>query len=307
MIVAAPERWDEACFAVPAIRAMARSGLVGALVCREEQEAFWKTASDLPRILFSQKTSASQLAAKLNDSWEAALCWELGLAAKAIAKAKIQRRLGPAHEPRLKKFLTHPLEAREAVTEHRVRLYLNTAEELGIPVSQPEFFVPASLGIPAKPQTVLLCPGSDFGPSHEWHVDSWQILAETLLDKGKHLTIAGEIGGRGLGKSLAYRLGDQAEFLHLSPISAALPALAEYQWVIAADSSIPHLAAFTGATCITLFGPNDANWKRPLGKQHVVVKNHVECAPCLSPKCQMDNRCQNELKVSYVLAALPGR
>jgi ADP-heptose:LPS heptosyltransferase len=305
MLVAVPERWDEACFAVPAVRAFVRSGLVGAIVCFEEQESFWKTVSSVPCFTFSHKTSAGQLAKSIGGDWEASLVWDHGIAAKAFAKAKIQRRLGPSDD-KLKKLLTHPLNAHEAPTEHRVRLYLNSAQEMGISVNQPEFFLPAALGIPAKPHSVLLCPGSDFGASHEWSLDRWQMVAESLLEKGKHLTIAGSISKRILGKILADRLGGDAEFFNASPLGAALTTLATFQLVIAADGSLPHLAAYTGGTCVTLFGPNDPNWKRPLGKQHVVVKHHVECAPCLSAKCRMDHRCQNELQVSNILAAIPG-
>lgn len=301
MLVALPERWDEACFAVPSVRALVRSGLIGALVCYDEQESFWKTVCNLPCFTFSHKTSAGQLAKLLDNNWEASLAWEEGVAAKAFVKAKIPRRLGPASDLGLKKLLTHPLNVREAPTEHRVRLYLNTAEEMSVSVNQPEFFVPASLGIPAKPKTVLLCPGSDFGISHEWPLDRWQMVAEALLEKGKLLTIAGSVGARDLGKILSARLGGDAEFFHASPLGAAIPTLATFQLIIAADGSLPHLAAYTGGTCITLFGPNDPNWKRPLGKQHTVVRHHVECAPCISPKCRMDNRCQSELQVADVL------
>jgi ADP-heptose:LPS heptosyltransferase len=303
MLVALPRRWDEACFAVPAVRALERSGLIGALVCHEEQENFWKTVSTLPCFTFSNKSSSGKLAKLLENDWEASLAWEDGIAARAFAKAKIQRRLGPA-SANLKRLITHPLQAKEAPTEHRVRLYLNTCEEMGIPINHPEFFAPASLGIPTKPQSVLLCPDSDYGPSHEWPLDRWQMVAEHLLEKGKHLTVAGLVGGRNLGKILTSRIGSNADFLILNSLSATIPSLSTFQSVIAADGSLPHLAALTGCTCITLFGPNDPNWKRPLGKQNIVVKHHVECAPCLSPKCRMDNRCQNELQVSDVLNAI---
>lgn len=303
MLVALPERWDEACFAVPALRALARSGIVSALVCHEGQESFWKTVCDLPCFTFSHKTSLGELAKIIGNHWEASLVWEEGIAAKAFVKAKIPRRLGPS-DVRLKKLLTHPLQAREAPTEHRVRFYLNSVEEMGVSVNQAEFFAPASLGIPAIPKTVLLCPGSDFGISHEWSLDRWQMVASSLLEKGYHLTVAGSVGSRDLGKILSARLGEDAEFFHASPLGAALSTLATFQLIISADGSLPHLAAYSGGTCITLFGPNDPNWKRPLGKQHVVVRHHVECAPCFSPKCSMDERCQNELQVSDVLAAI---
>lgn len=305
MVIVAPERWDETCFAVPAIRALVRSGLVGAIVCHEEQEAFWKSACDLPQFLFNGKTSAGALAKELGDGWEASLAWEKGTPAKAFSKAKIQRRLGPDSKA-LAKYLTHPIQASEEPTVHRVRLYLNTAAEMGVPVDQPEYFEPAEMGIEPVPGSMLLCPDSDFGASHEWPLDRWQELAGELSKQHETISVACLADGRQLGKQLSERLGEKAEPVSLESFSTALPLLAALDTVVAADGSLPHLAAHAGATCITLFGPNDAVWKRPLGKRHVVVKRHVECAPCLSAKCLMDSRCQNELEVSEVLKAISG-
>lgn len=305
MLLGLPERWDEACFAVPAVRALENSGLLGGLVLREEQAEFWRTVSGLPQVVFSEKTGWRKLAGELSGSWEASLVWEDGIAAKAFAKAKIAKRLGP-EKGVPGKLLTYPLDVAEGATEHRVRLYLKTCERMGVAVDKPEFFAPVDLGIPPEPGTVLLCPGSDFGVSHEWILDRWQEVGESLRAEGRRITVAGENGGRGLGKILAERLGGGTEFFHAEPLAGALPLLAVYELTVAADGSLPHLAAHAGSTCVTLFGPNDAVWKRPLGKRHKVVKRHVECAPCLSAKCLMDGRCQKELEVAKVLAAALG-
>lgn len=304
MLVALPQRWDEACFAVPALRTLVRSGMVGGLLCLREQEEFWKMETRLPQIHYVQRSKVSALAAAVGGGWQAALVWEDGVVAKALAKAGIAKRIGDSSGA-FSKFLTDPLEITESAVEHRVRRYMKTCELMGIPVDRAEYFAPASMGVSAPPRSVLLCPGSDFGPSYEWPLDRWQELAEELLSQGKSLTVAGAISERGLGKILSQRLGADAEYLHAHPLSSALPMLAAHQLVIAADGSIPHLAAHSGATCVTLFGPNDVVWKRPLGKRHSVVKRHAECVPCLSPKCLLDGRCQRELDVATVLAAIP--
>ncbi len=303
MLLGLPERWDEACFAVPAVRALVRTGLVEGLALRQEQAEFWKTVCDLPQVLFSEKTSVGKLATDLRGEWEASLVWENGILAKAFAKATIARRLGP-EKVIPAKWLTHPLDIAEGVREHRVRLYLNTCERIGVETANPEFFAPADLGIRPEAGTVLLCPGSDFGASHEWALDRWQELGEALREMGRRITVAGVVGGRGLGKALAERLGVEKAFFHAEPLAGALPLLAVHELTVAADGSLPHLAAHAGSTCVTLFGPNDAVWKRPLGKRHKVVKRHVECAPCLSAKCLLDGRCQTDLDVARVMAAI---
>lgn len=304
ILVATPERWDEACFSVPAMRALVNARLATGILCRVEQSAFWKTVTNIPQIHYTGSARLGKLAADIGRGWDAALVWENGIAAKALAKSGIGKRLGP-DEDKLGKLLTHPVVSKESPTEHRVRMYIEVCSQMGVAVNKPEYFMAAPLGIPAEPNTVLLCPGSDFGASHEWPLNRWQELAEELIEKGKKITVAGVVGGRKLGKILAGRLGSDADFFHAAPMEAALPLLAVHQLVISADGSLPHLAAHAGSTCVTLFGPNDSHWKRPLGKRHVVVKRHVECAPCLSTKCLLDGRCQAELEVERVLTAIP--
>jgi ADP-heptose:LPS heptosyltransferase len=301
--VAAPERWDEACFAVPAMRAILASGLELGVICREDQHEFWKCVKGLEVLSFTPKAKPKAVAALIRDKWQAALLWEPGLAADAVKLAAVPRRLGPALG-KLKRRLTHPFECSENRLEHRVRFYLSAVETMGIPTGNPEFFTPTRLGIEARAGTVLLCPDSDFGPSHEWLLDRWTDLAQRLIQNGCHLTVAGLTGGRSLGQTLAEALDTQPEFFEATRLAAALPMLAAHPRVIAADGSLPHLAALAGAACVTLFGPNDPVWKRPLGRHHTVVRRHVECAPCLLGKCPMDGRCQRELECERVWAAL---
>lgn len=303
MLVAAPERWDEACFAVPALRALMAAGLGTGILCQEERREFWQTLPGLEVLAFPPRAKAKVAAAEIRGKWRAALVWEPGFAADAVKIADVPRRLGP-EDRKLKKQLTHPLVFTEKPLEHRVRFYLSAVEEMGINTLNPEFFAPAAIGIEPVAGAVLICPDSDFGPSHEWPLDRWREIARHLLENQRRVTVTGLDGGRGLGKSLAAELGEDIGFFQASPLAGAQPLLAAHGLVIAADGSLPHLASHVGATCVTLFGPNDPAWKRPLGRRHAVVKRHAECAPCLLAKCPLDLRCQNELETGRVLAAI---
>jgi len=303
LLIAAPERWDEACFAVPAVRAIRASGLSVGVICREEKQDFWHTLPDVEVIGYSQKTKAKQLIAQIGADWQASLVWEPGMVADAVVLARVPRRLGP-DDRKLNKRLTHPLGFSTGPLEHRVRFYLSAVEEMGVHTTKPEFFAPTSVGIAAANGTVLLSPDSDFGQSHEWSLEGWLEIAGNLIEKNCRVTVAGIDGERRLGETLAAKLGDAAKFFHATPLAGALPKLAEYSLCIAADGSLPHLAAHVGATCLTLFGPNDPAWKRPLGRRHAMVRRHVECAPCLLAKCPLDRRCQNELTPARVWSAV---
>jgi ADP-heptose:LPS heptosyltransferase len=299
MIVAAPLRWDEACFMVPAVRALIGSGLATGVLCTTEQREFWLTVKGLKVMDFPALTKAKVLAAALSGSWHASLAWEVGPAAEAFKIAGIPTRLG-MDEKKLNKLLTRPLSVVADPLAHRVRDYLETVEEFGVRTDRAEYFAPADLGITPASGAVLLCPGSDFGASHEWVLERWVEIGKRIQASGRRVTAVSVDGGRNLGKSLAEQLGGGAEFFHATPLAGALPLLAVHGLLVAADGTLPHLAAHVGATCVTLFGPNDPAWKRPLGRRHSVIRRHVECGPCLLSKCAFDGRCQLELDVERV-------
>jgi len=300
MLVTAPERWDEACFAVPAVRALVASGLPVTVLCSSAHESFWKTLSGLTLLPYPAKASAGAISALIAGKFAAAIVWEAGTAADACAKAGIPRRTGPGGDKALVKRLTDPMPLpAPGPIEHRVRHYLGLVEAMGIESRVAAYFEPAVLGISPEPGSVLLAPDSDYGRSHEWPLDRWEAVGRALLESGARLVMA----GGSLGSRLTAALGSgQVAPIPLSGDS--LPVLAGFERVITADGSLAHLAAHAGATCVVLFGPNEPAWKRPLGKRHSVLRQHVECSPCFAPKCAMDLRCQHELDLERVLAAV---
>jgi ADP-heptose:LPS heptosyltransferase len=303
MLVAAPTRWDEACFAVPALRAMVASGVRTGVLCPDEQKAFWSTLEGVTVLSFATRGKVASVAAGISGNWEAALSWEAGFGAEVFKAARIPKRLG-VEERRFGKLLTHRLEIPVGPLEHRVRHYLATVEELGIKTGRVEFFASAAMGVEVVPRSILLCPESDFGANHEWPIGRWHEIGTALVQSGYRVAVINVKPGPSLGQTLAEKLGGEVERLQVRSLAEILPTLAAYRWVIAADGSLPHLAAHAGATCMTLFGPNDPVWKRPLGRRHAVVRHHVECAPCLLAKCPLDGRCQSEMETARVLRAV---
>jgi ADP-heptose:LPS heptosyltransferase len=305
MLIAAPTRWDEACFAVPAVRALAHSGLRVGVLCPEIQRPFWETLNGPAVIAFSETTKAKTLAPRLAGRWEAFITWEPGVAAEAASRAAIPRRLGPEGKP-LRKLLTHPVGGltTSGPPTHRVRDFLGLVEALGLDTARPEFFRPVDLAIKPEAGTVLLCPDSDYGRTYEWPLERWLETARALLASQRRVTIASITGGAGLGTALATTLGGDIPCVEAAPLTSVLPLLAVHPVVIAADGSLPHLAAHVGTVCVTLFGPGDPNWRRPLGRRHSTVSRSAECSPCLLSKCPLDLRCQTELSAAPVWEAM---
>lgn len=308
ILFAAPERWDEACFAAPALRALRASRPLSTIgvVCHEDQVSLWESIAKIDAIIsYDRRTKVSALARALvesNKNWDAALLWESNLVSDLCRSLKLTQILCYNTKP-LSKIATDviPCIPRGGPTTHRVEHYLDFLKALHIPCHKPEFFSPCSVRNAASAQQLLLSPLSDFGASHEWPIASWQQL---ILDwQSAHQTPITllSLPHREMPRELS-QLG--CEVIELRQWSDLWPILNDTRLTVAADSSAAHLSAHMGVPTLTLFGPNDPDWKRPLGKQNRVVRRKVECSPCLTPKCALDLRCQQELSVATVFAAL---
>jgi heptosyltransferase-2 len=304
LLVISPARWEEACFSVPSVRALIAGGLEPLVLCSDEMREFWRSIPGLEVMTHAPNAKAKQIAANLSSqNFHSALMWESSPAADAARLAKIGNRIGPAIKS-LKKILTQAIAIDEAATDHRVRFYLQTTMQMGVESYLPEFFSPLGPPTSSRKEQILLCPDSDFGSNHEWPLDRWQGIARRLIDAGQKPLIICIEEGRNLGARLAEALGDELDHQSFASPAHALGLFSDHRLLVAADGSVPHLASHFGATCIVLFGPNDPNWKRPLGKRHAIVRHHVECTPCLLEKCPLDLRCQNELRVDRVWTAI---
>lgn len=290
--VAAPAGWREASFSLPACRALSRRGPVRVL-CGPQQRRFWELAG-------FETTAMAKLAPRDLAGVGRMIVWEDGAIAKAAAKARVAERVGPAMDG-LAKRLTQAVEVAgpPGPPSHRVRRYLGVVESMGIDPMEPANFAPIEVG----PEVVrsgrwLVVPDSDFGANHEWEVDRWFALLEWLGKCG----VAWELGGRGaVAKALADWFSVERREIDL----AAVPEeVAGFEFCLAADGSVPHVAAALGTRCAVLFGPGEPALTRPLGRQHLAVRRKVECSPCFLTKCPIDLRCQRELEVEMVEKAL---
>ncbi len=67
------------------------------------------------------------------------------------------------------------------------------------------------------------------------------------------------------------------------------------------DSGPMHLAAALGVSTVAVFGPTDARETGPLGPKTTVVREPVDCSPCLYRDCPIDHRCMERVSVERVL------
>ena len=310
MLVAAPERLDDACFSVPALRSLMAMPEVGPVhvLCPDWQRSLWRTVPEIEVIGYREGAGARAIRAEIEAvgvGFSAAVFWDCCHAARAAKKAKIDPRFGPAVEG-LAPDLTTPLEVKRppGPIEHRVRDFLLTARALGAMPFSAEYFEPVDLGIEVEPDSLAIVPDSDFGSAHQWPLARWLETARLAATRlGRPVTVVDRDVGEMAGE-LAEALGDLAVLEKSTTMAEDLYLLGRHRVVACVDGGAPHLASHVGATCVVLFGPNEPAWRRPLGKRHRVLRRHVACSPCFRAECPMDRRCMEEISVEHVDAVL---
>ncbi len=313
LLIIAPVRWDEACFAWPAILALldARKGNSTSLICADHQQHFWRDCPHLDAIICWKKTdSVRAISAQLRQDGQAFHCaWilENNPAAQACCKANIADRLGLAEgelTPLLTTVVTPP--NRERPIAHRIQDHIHFLQHFHLDARRPEFFSPVRLESASSLPRLLISPESDQGRHYEWNLQSWSELINELdkLGHGKPLLLQLEGSRSTLTKQLHKAHDLETHSADLCNETSLRAILALGQQLIGADSSLIHLAAHHGLTTAALFGPNSIAWRRALGREHLQISQHVECSPCFQPRCHFDLRCQDQLTPRAVFQSI---
>ena len=66
------------------------------------------------------------------------------------------------------------------------------------------------------------------------------------------------------------------------------------------DSGAMHIASALGVPTVTVFGATDETATGPTGKWARIVREPVECAPCLLRACPIDHRCMTRVSAEQV-------
>lgn len=313
LVIAAPEDPVEACFSVPAVRALrhGRPNATIAVTTPASLAPIWRRVSGITHVVaYPDRSSASAIVSLLNDTgveFESSIAWEPSSAAKAFSKLRITQRFGYNNRKMLP-HLNEPLEVLKPLgpVQHRVRHYLLLAKKLGIDAFQPVSFRTPPLPPRPSPPRVALVPDSGFGRAYQWPLESFASAATRLQDEHRAEIVLLSLPNREKSaKKLAAMLDGRADnHAGAFPLEELLDALSHCSILLASDGVLPHLAAFLGVPCVVAFGPGDPDARRPLGRIHTPLSAHPECGPCLQAKCPLDHRCMREISVDQACRAV---
>jgi heptosyltransferase-2 len=277
-------------------------------------------------IPYTPKTMAEKWAAGRAlalEKFDCAILLQNAFEAAAIAfLARIPERIGYARDAR-SPLLTRaiPVPCPGEIPRHERFYYLEMLRRAGILETLPENDCIRLEGAPAARDAgrerfrdlgmsgivIGMSPGAAYGTAKRW-------LPERFAEAGARLArewnaavaIFGSKDERALGDGIRAQIASETS----QPVHnfAGETTLAEYINLAAAcsvyltnDSGGMHIASALGVPTIAVFGATDDTATGPTGPLARVVREPVECSPCLKRECPIDHRCMTRVGVERVV------
>lgn len=255
------------------------------------------------------------LAVLFQNAFEAALITWL---------AGIRRRYGYVTDGR-SFLLTDPVARPDpAALVHQVHYYWDLLKPLGatgspsvpaLAVSENEIRAMderfGELGIGRDDLIVGVNPGSTYGSAKRWLPERYAEAAlrvcrrlEEKQGRPVSVVILGAKGEEELGRSVAERLTVRSAVLSgRTNIRELMAATKRCTILLTNDTGPMHLAAAFAVPVVAVFGPTDWKTTSPYGQAASIVRQPVDCAPCLLRECPIDHRCMTGVTVDMVCHA----
>jgi heptosyltransferase-2 len=219
-------------------------------------------------------------------------------------------------------FLTDPVAVPGSHSlTHQVEYYWNLLTPLGLSGAppSPQLMVSAeeerqmgerlaSSGVAPSDLVIGINPGSTYGSAKRWLPDRFAEVAQRLAariseEKGTRtaVVILGAKGEESLGTDIAARiLGRSVVLSGTTTIRELMAVTKRCRLLITNDTGPMHIAAACGVPVVAIFGPTDWRTTAPYGQEQAIVREPVDCAPCLLRECPIDHRCMTRVPVDRV-------
>lgn len=149
-----------------------------------------------------------------------------------------------------------------------------------------------------------ISPGAAYGTAKRWLPERFAEAAQRVArETGASVAIFGSQDERELCETIAQLIAATTPVRNF----AGQTTLAEYIDLVAAcqvyltnDSGGMHIASALGVPTVAIFGATDDTTTGPTGELARVVREPVECSPCLRRECPIDHRCMTRVNADRV-------
>lgn len=147
-------------------------------------------------------------------------------------------------------------------------------------------------------------PGAAYGTAKRWLPERF---AEAAARIGQPVALFGSRDERALCEGVAADLRARGISVHNfageTSLSEFIDLAAACRVFLTNDSGAMHIASALGVPTIAIFGATDPVATGPTGPLAQVLREPVECSPCLLRECPIDHRCMTAVDAERVAAS----
>jgi heptosyltransferase-2 len=201
---------------------------------------------------------------------------------------------------------------------HQVHYYLDLAAAVSATTTHPSIEIQASAeeksnarkllassGIAANRKYLVLNPGAAYGAAKRWGEDRFAEAGDALAaELGTDVAIIGSETERSIAERIRDLMRSRVVVLNgKTSLETLIGVIAESSLVLTNDSGPMHIAAALGVPTVAVFGATDHVATGPFGARTTIVRESVDCSPCMLRECPIDHRCMTRVSADAVARA----
>ena len=147
-----------------------------------------------------------------------------------------------------------------------------------------------------------LSPGAAYGSAKRWLPERFAAAADRVArEVGASIAIFGSKEEHELCESVRAMVRAPARnFAGETTLGQFIEMAAACRVYLTNDSGAMHIASALGVPTVAVFGATDDSATGPTGPLARVVREPVECSPCLQRECPIDHRCMTRVDAARV-------
>jgi len=154
----------------------------------------------------------------------------------------------------------------------------------------------------ADRDTMILCPGAEFGAAKQWPSHNYAELARQRLEAGWQVWLMGSKNDATICGQIADIDPRVINLAGRTSLPQAIDVISCANLVVTNDSGLMHVAAALQRPLVAVYGSTDPAFTPPLGENSKVVRLGLECSPCFERQCPLGHlNCLNQLPVDMVV------
>jgi heptosyltransferase-2 len=201
---------------------------------------------------------------------------------------------------------------------HQVHYYLELASAVSAAVDHPSIEIEAnteeksqarkllaSTGIAPNRRFLVLNPGAAYGSAKRWGEARFAEAGDALASElAIDVVIIGSEKERSIAERVQGLMRNRVAVLNgKTSLETLMGVISESTLVLTNDSGPMHIAAALGVPTVAVFGPTEDFTTGPYGRRTRIVREPVDCSPCMLRDCPIDHRCMTRVSADAVARA----